>query len=367
MRGFTTSNDISAVATAVRETLKNTDIGKNEKVLDAMSKASAAVMVGFAKASGLTGKDYYDTIRGFMYGVESPVIGGVLNARFESIPHRESDRKLKSEEITQLIDISKRNAEIYIPIEYTEENWNSIFSGKRHVDTPIGRILIGEHQFVKLEDTNRTNFLGMVYPTLSNPSFILREPGGSDNGQDAFEFIKTFRSESEPRTLWFYSAVINKGESIGDVSISSRPSNPKQVRSRLKMYPLAYPTAVEWQAKNNVSDQGYAPSLNSNVSSSNNGVNGILESQAPDGSYRGWFNPDKLDRYISIMNNAEPTTLIHELAHHFLSVIKEDNPAYIMVRNVYSKQFEKDGGRIGENVQEAFFRDVLKYMKDEEG
>ena len=75
MRGFTTSNDISAVATAVRETLKNTDIGKNEKVLDAMSKASAAVMVGFAKASGLTGKDYYDTIRGFMYGISKPNSG----------------------------------------------------------------------------------------------------------------------------------------------------------------------------------------------------------------------------------------------------------------------------------------------------
>ena len=65
-------NDVDVIAGHFREKLKDTDIGKNEKVLDAMSKASAEIMVGFAKASGLTGNEYYDTIRGFLYGVKSP-------------------------------------------------------------------------------------------------------------------------------------------------------------------------------------------------------------------------------------------------------------------------------------------------------
>ena len=79
-------------------------------------------------------------------------------------------------------------------------------------------------------------------------------------------------------------------------------------------------------------------------------------------SYSGWFNPDQMDRYISIMKNAEPTTLIHELAHHFLSVISDSNPAYAIVRNVYSSEFESDGGKIGVNTQEAFARDLEKYV-----
>ena len=172
------------------------------------------------------------------------------------------------------------------------------------------------------------------------------------------------------------------------------------------MYPLAYPTATEWQAKKNVLDQGYAPSLTQNVPSGDDAVNNTLgakdikqisipiifsgsnkkgvaqymikenvrdgnkiytveligidkdtslimeelalradvptirlpSSPNPDndfilgakdanGSYMGWFNPEYVDKYISIMENAKPITLIHELGHHFLSVLSPENPA----------------------------------------
>ena len=73
--------------------------------------------------------------------------------------------------------------------------------------------------------------------------------------------------------------------------------------------PLAYiapenQVAVKWQQR-----QGTTDSLNQNVSSDNNGVNGVLDSRNADGSYMGWFNPDSLDCYISIMENAEPQRL----------------------------------------------------------
>ena len=65
--------------------------------------------------------------------------------------------------------------------------------------------------------------------------------------------------------------------------------------------PLAYiapenQVAVKWQQR-----QGTSNSLNQNVSSDGNGVNDVFTVRDSDGSYIGWFNPDELDRYISIM------------------------------------------------------------------
>lgn len=65
--------------------------------------------------------------------------------------------------------------------------------------------------------------------------------------------------------------------------------------------PLAYiapenQVAVKWQQR-----QGTSNSLNQNVPSDSNGVNDVFTALDSDGSYIGWFNPDELDRYISIM------------------------------------------------------------------
>ena len=51
---------------------------------------------------------------------------------------------------------------------------------------------------------------------LERPSIILREPYNSDNDKEAFEFIKAFKSESDPKTIWFFSAVVDNDE-IGGV------------------------------------------------------------------------------------------------------------------------------------------------------
>lgn len=90
----------------------------------------------------------------------------------------------------------------------------------------------------------------------------------------------------------------------------------------------------------------------------------VLFKQLDDGGEKyGWFmTENQYNRYINIAENAEPTTLIHEIAHHFLSVITPDNLAYTMISNVYSSQLAEDGGMIGTNVQEAFAKDLEKYV-----
>lgn len=76
----------------------------------------------------------------------------------------------------------------------------------------------------------------------------------------------------------------------------------------------------------------------------------------------GWFLRDNGERYINIMRNADPSTLIHELGHHFLSVLTPDMPAYSLIHEVYAKSIEKDGGVIGRRTNEAFARDLEKYV-----
>lgn len=76
----------------------------------------------------------------------------------------------------------------------------------------------------------------------------------------------------------------------------------------------------------------------------------------------GWFLKDSGERYINIMGNADPSTLIHELGHHFLSVLIPDMPAYNLIHEVYAKAIERDGGIIGKDTNEAFARDLEKYV-----
>lgn len=80
------------------------------------------------------------------------------------------------------------------------------------------------------------------------------------------------------------------------------------------------------------------------------------------GDKLGWFLKDSGERYINIMSQADPSTLIHELGHHFLSVLTPDMPAYNLIHEVYAKSIERDGGIIGKDTNEAFARDLEKYV-----
>lgn len=80
------------------------------------------------------------------------------------------------------------------------------------------------------------------------------------------------------------------------------------------------------------------------------------------GDKLGWLLKDSGERYINIMKNADPSTLIHELGHHFLSVLTPDMPAYNLIHEVYAKAIERDGGIIGKDANEAFARDLEKYV-----
>ena len=96
-------------------------------------------------------------------------------------------------------------------------------------------------------------------------------------------------------------------------------------------------------------------------------IKGILTGTLPEDSAfnieknTGWY--DAAERYIGIMENANPTTISHELGHHFLSVLAPDNPYYQRIAATYREQFEADGGVFGTNLQEAFCADLENYIR----
>ena len=198
----------------------------------------------------------------------------LYNSMFQQsqIESSSSSNTLSKNEAKELISRLERTAEDYVPIPFSEENAGSVFS--TNIMTPVGEIKFGEHQSLKLENLKRTDFLGMIRPTLETPSLILREEGRSDDGQDAFEFYKVFKNK-EDSTAWFVSVAVHNSEVDGLVVISSRRSNERQLEGRLMKFPLAYNVAAETQQTGNDGQRqrDISSRLNSNLSSDQAPVN----------------------------------------------------------------------------------------------
>ncbi len=333
--------DVDTIANHFKERLKNTAIGKNDKVLDAMSKASAEIMVGFAKASGLTGNDYYNTIQGFLYGIKAP------------------DGAYKSDIDNTIFAGSAYEARMMLKLiqgsSIVNEDDGSI---ARISSTSIGKLLSNK----ALNKSLNNGFTRTEHDTAAaNIDTLFRKSIKTSSRED--------RKGSEHIVgIHYYSTDIafqdTGREGTAEIMVKESVQNGQLIYT-MELVGLKTRDPLASRMGNQSEDQ-LARSQGLSVvilpSSPRPSNSFVLGSRNPDGSYMGWFNPDSLDRYISIMESAEPTTLIHELGHHFLSVLAPDNPAYILITNVYGKQFDKDGGTIGESVQEAFAKDLEKYV-----
>ena len=181
-------------------------------------------------------------------------------------------RALSEGEANSLIAQLEKTAEEYEYIEFTEETAKKEFS--RTANTPVGEVKFGDNQAFKLEARDRTDNLGQIRPTLEHPSLVLREIGNSGNGNDAFEFFKVFRN-SDGSNEWFLSVTVDISDANGLVAISSHTSNPRQLKGKLKKYPLAYvATAENQQAGNDGQRQrGISTRLSQNLTSDSSTVN----------------------------------------------------------------------------------------------
>ena len=93
------------------------------------------------------------------------------------------------------------------------------------------------------------------------------------------------------------------------------------------------------------------------------GIRNTISGQTPVNNI-GWTEiiPELGQRYINILRNARPTTLAHEISHHFLSVLDPNSDIYSIIADSYSEQFAEDGNTFGTAVNEAFAKDLEKYI-----
>lgn len=123
-------------------------------------------------------------------------------------------RSLNKEEADNLIAEMENRAEPAPELELTSENWTAEFGKDGMVDTPIGKVKMGENQYQKLAQKGRNGKLGMIKPTLTNPDVIIEEIRPNKNGpserESSFIFVKAFTKLDGSRYYYFTSVTVQK-------------------------------------------------------------------------------------------------------------------------------------------------------------
>ena len=143
-------------------------------------------------------------------------------------------RSLNKEEADNLIAEMENRAEPAPELELTPENWTAEFGEDGMVDTPIGKVKMGENQYQKLMRNKRENYFGMIKPTLESPDMVVEKVAPADNAERDTKliFVKTFTKPDGSRVVHFQSVTVKKDGL--EVSISSHEAEPKDIKKDMQ-------------------------------------------------------------------------------------------------------------------------------------
>ena len=188
-------------------------------------------------------------------GVQGTVEDGTVPERTSedrqegrSVPDRTEEVEsategLTSEDADNLLSAMEARAEVAPDIELTPTNWVEQFGEDGMVDTPIGKVKMGENQIAKLFTKGRSSQFGMIRPTLTNPDVIVEVPSSTDNANNverptSLLFIKTFLKNDGSKVYYFKSVTVKKDGL--EVSVSSHLDRKKRVEDALRKGKLQY-------------------------------------------------------------------------------------------------------------------------------
>ncbi|MDR2684864.1 MAG: hypothetical protein LBB53_05750, partial [Prevotellaceae bacterium] len=142
---------------------------------------------------------------------------------------------LTEQQAVDLITQMEANAVDAPQLELTPENWYAEFGGDGLVQTPLGKVKMGENQYLKLQAKNRGAEFGMIKPTLTNPDVILEVASEAKDRQEterpsSYLFIKSFVRNGE-KIRHFETVTVSKDGF--EVVVSSHIIKPAQLKSRL--------------------------------------------------------------------------------------------------------------------------------------
>ena len=94
-------------------------------------------------------------------------------------------------------------------ISLSPESWQNSFGLSNSIDTPLGKVKMGEGQYQKFVDKKRSAEFGMVVQTLQDPDVVFIEPSEAKEGQAterdfSYVFVKTFIRNGQKFKYYYY-------------------------------------------------------------------------------------------------------------------------------------------------------------------
>lgn len=177
----------------------------------------------------------------------------------ESMAKEQPSNRLTEQQASDIIRAMQVNAEVAREIELTPENWRAEFGEDGIIETPIGEVKMGEHQYLKLAQKGREGKLGMIKPTLTRPDVIIEEKSTPKKSQIAernssFVFVKAFTNGDGSRDYMFTSVTILKDGK--EVVISNQEKETPRIKRLLEEGKLAYIEKATLPSESTASAQG---------------------------------------------------------------------------------------------------------------
>lgn len=176
-------------------------------------------------------------------------------------------RPMTEEEAVSFVDKMTAEAEEAPELELTAENWDKEFGDNGVVDTPIGQVHMGEHQFLKMMRQGRNSKLGMIKPTLTNPDIIIEDTSreaSSSERSSSYIFAKSFKGTDGERTYYFASITISQDGN--EVVISNQERRKNRILSLMSSGNILYQKSNSLHPKAQV---GESVPLNESLSVTN--------------------------------------------------------------------------------------------------
>ena len=239
-------------------------------------------------------------------------------------------RSLNKEEADNLIAEMENRAEPAPELELTLENWTAEFGEDGMVDTPIGKVKMGENQLAKMFLKGRNNQLGMVKPTLTSPDIVIEIQSPTTNAQHerntSLLFVKTFIGKDGKKHHYFTSVTVQKDGM--EVSISNHIETVKRIRGFLEKGKLLYRVYGGAQTEHSrANTSGTTSPTNPGVISFNKDTQNIEYNQTNDSDNRigRSLNKEEADNLIAEMENrAEPAPELELTPENWTAEFGED-------------------------------------------
>ena len=157
---------------------------------------------------------------------------------------REGERggSAKGENLHLIEESLRSHAMPWRHLDFSETAWAQEFP-EGSVDTPIGRIKLGESQHDKMSSLGRKHYFGLIRPTLENPTYVIstletkeqiqqRTEKGEDPKRAAkLEFIRAF-IKPDGKHQGFLCVTVDRGGV--EVSISSGPRRLGELARKIR-------------------------------------------------------------------------------------------------------------------------------------